>query len=55
MSGSEGFAYLSKHEVPLGELHKHLLCTQSIVKLLLEIINLNLRVSEFNQRLLVLL
>ena len=41
--------YLAKHEVTLRELNKHLFGTKSIVKLHLEILDLNFGIREFDQ------
>ena len=42
--------YLAKHEIPLGELHKHLLSAKCIVELELEVFDLEFRVTELDQR-----
>ena len=40
---------LPKHEIPLSELHEHLFCSQCVIKLRFEVVNLRVGVGEFDE------
>jgi hypothetical protein len=41
--------YLSEHEVSFGELENHFFCTKGIIELDFEILNLRIRIREFDK------
>jgi hypothetical protein len=41
--------YLSEHKVSFGELENHFLCTKGIIELDFEILNLRIRIREFDK------